>query len=62
MPIATIIALIEALAQFAPKIPEIVTAVETAVGLLKSGTPPTADQQAQFDAALTAAHNALQAS
>lgn len=60
MPIATIIALIQALVSFAPQIPELVTAVETAVGLLNSGAAPTADQQAQIDAGLEAANTALQ--
>jgi len=61
MPVATIIALLQALAAFAPQLPEVVTAVETAVKLLTSGTAPTAAEQAQFDAALLAAHNAVQA-
>lgn len=57
-----IILLLQALAAFAPQIPEILLAVETAIGLMKSGaTAPTPAQQAQFDAALLAAHNALQA-
>ena len=60
MPAATIIALIQALAAFAPQIPEIVSAVETAVGLLKSGKAPTAEQQATIDAALAAANAAVQ--
>lgn len=60
MPIATIIALIQALAAFAPQIPELVTAVETAVGLINGGVAPTADQQAQIDAGLEAANTALQ--
>lgn len=60
MPITTIIALIQALVAFAPQIPELVTAVETAVGLLNSGAAPTADQQAQIDAGLEAANTALQ--
>lgn len=62
MPTATIIALIEALAAFAPKIPELVAAVETALGLLRSGQAPTAEQQAAIDAALEKAHAALQGS
>ena len=51
----------QALAAFAPQLPEVVTAVETAVKLLTSGTAPTAAEQAQFDAAVLAAHNAVQA-
>jgi len=58
----TVISLIEALIQFAGQIPELVTAGETAIGLLKTGTAPTADQQTQIDAGLEAANNALQAS
>jgi len=57
-----IILLIQALAAFAPQIPEILLAVETAVNLLKSGAPaPTPAEQAVFDAALDAAHAAVQA-
>lgn len=59
---ATIIALLQALAGLVPQIPAIVSGVETAVGLLKSGQPPDAAQQASIDAALEAAHAALQAS
>jgi len=59
MPVATIIALIEALASLAPKLPELVQAVETAVALLKSGAAPTAEQQAAIDAALDAANAAV---
>ena len=62
MPVLTIIALIEALAKFAPDIPEIVDAVGTAVNLLKTGDNPTAVEQAQIDTGLDAAHKALQAS
>ena len=57
-----IILLIQALAAFAPQVPEILLAVETVIALMKSGAPaPTPAQQATFDAALLAAHNALQA-
>lgn len=58
---ALIIAIIQALAAFAPEIPELVTAIETTTALLKSGTPPTTDQMAQIDAALDMAHKAVQA-
>ena len=58
---ATIIAIIQALAAFAPKIPELIAAVETAIGLLQSGKPPTPAEQAQIDAALDAANKAVQA-
>ena len=57
---AVLIALIQALAAFAPRIPEIVTAVETALGLLQSGNAPTAAEQAAIDAALDAANKAVQ--
>ena len=62
MSIATIIAIIQALAGFAAQLPELVSAAETTIGLLRSGTAPTAQQQAQIDAALEAANTALQAS
>jgi hypothetical protein len=58
---AAVIALIEALAAFAPQIPEIVAAIETATGLLQSGADPTPEQQATIDAGLAAAHAQLQA-
>lgn len=61
MPVATLIALIEALAALAPQIPALIQAVETAVTLLQSGAAPTAEQQAQIDAALDAANAAIQA-
>jgi hypothetical protein len=61
MPISTIVALIQALMQFAPQVPELITAAETAISLLKSGTAPTAEQQAAIDAALDAANKAVQA-
>lgn len=57
---ATIIAIIQALAAFMPQIPELITAVETAVGLLKSGAPPTDEQIASINAALNAANAAVQ--
>lgn len=58
----TIIAIIQALMSFAGQIPELITAGETAVTLLKSGAAPTAEQQATIDAGLKAANDALQAS
>lgn len=61
MSAATIIAILQVLMGFVGQIPELVTAVETAIGLLQSNTAPTADQQAQIDAGLAAAHAALQA-
>lgn len=62
MPTATIIAILQALLALAPQIPEIIQGVETAIGLMQSGTAPTAEQQAQIDALLDSAHAALQAS
>lgn len=62
MPVATVLAIIQALAALVPQIPEIVAAVETAVNLLKTGVAPTPDEQATIDAGLEAAHAALQAS
>jgi len=60
VPITTLVALIQALMQFAPELPELATAAETTIDLLKSGTAPTAAQQAQIDAALDAANAAVQ--
>ena len=54
-----VIALIQALLSLAPQIPELVAAVQTAVGLLESGQPITAEQQASIDAALDAANKAV---
>ena len=62
MPIATVIAIIQALMGLAGQLPALVTAAETAIGLLKSGVAPTAEQEAQIEAALEQANNALQAS
>lgn len=62
MSIATIIAIIQALMAFAVQLPELVSAAETTIRLLRSGAAPTAEQQAQIDAALEAANTALQAS
>lgn len=42
--------------------PEIAATATTAINLFTSGTPPTAEQEAQFKAALDAAHAKLQAS
>lgn len=58
----TIIAIITALCQLAGQVPELVVAGETAVGLLRSGTAPTIEQQAAINAGLEAANHALQAS
>jgi hypothetical protein len=62
MAIETIIAIIQALIGFAGQVPELITAGETAMTLLRTGVAPTAEQQAQIDAALDAANAALQAS
>lgn len=58
----TIISLLNATIGFLGQVPELVTAVETAIGLVKSGDSPTPEQQATIDAGLKAAHEALQAS
>ena len=62
MPIALITALIQ-LVQMGidRRAAGIISAARTAVSLIESGTAPTAAQQAQIDAALDAAHAALQA-
>jgi hypothetical protein len=62
MAIETIVAIIQALMGFAGVVPELITAGETAISLLRSGSAPTAEQQAQIDSALEAANAALQAS
>jgi hypothetical protein len=62
MPIETIVAIIQALAAFAGQVPELTAAAATAIHLLRSGSAPTAEQQAQIDLALEAANTALQAS
>lgn len=61
MPIATIIALIEALVQFAPEIPALVQSIGTIKTLIAENRAPTAEEQAAIDAGLAAAHAALQA-
>lgn len=40
--------------------PEIIAAAEQVLSLVKSGQAPSTEQQAQIDAALAAAHTALQ--
>ena len=47
---------------FVGQIPELVSATETAINLLRSGVAPSPEQQAQIDAALETANTALQAS
>lgn len=61
MPTAIITALIQLIEMGLTVAPQIITAAQTAVSLIESGTAPTADQQAQIDAALDASHAALQA-
>ena len=61
MPIAAILAIVEALIQFAPQIPAILAAVNTLKVLITENRAPTADEQAAIDAGLDAAHAALQA-
>ena len=61
MPVATIIAIIEAIMQFAPEIPELIATIETAKRLITENRAPTAEEQAAIDAGLAAAHAALQA-
>jgi hypothetical protein len=41
--------------------PQIISAAQTEIALIQSGGAPTAEQQAAIDAALDAAHAALQA-
>jgi hypothetical protein len=60
MPTAIITALIQLIEMGITVAPEVVTASQTAVSLIESGAAPTAAQQAQIDAALDAAHTALQ--
>lgn len=60
MNIAIAIQIIQALGAFAPHIPEIVTGVQTAIAVLKRGTPPTPQEQADIDALLERAHAELQ--
>jgi len=62
MSTANTVALLEALLMFAPELPELTAAVQTAVRLIHSGAAPTAEEQAQIDAGLDAANKALQAS
>ena len=61
MPVTAILAIIEALLQFAPEVPEILASVNTIKTLITENRAPTADEQAAIDAGLDAAHKALQA-
>lgn len=53
--------IIEALIAASAQIPELVTAGQTVITLLKENRDPTPEEQAQFDAALAAADAALPA-
>lgn len=57
--LAEMISIFTAILQLAP---QVVAEIEAAWKLLTSTTPATADEQAAIDAALEAAHKALQAS
>jgi hypothetical protein len=61
MPIALITALIQLVQWGITVAPEIISGAQTVVSLIEGGTAPTPAQQAQIDAALDAAHAALQA-
>lgn len=53
MPIALIIEIVEAIAAFAPQIPEVVSLVQSATGILQTGTVSAEDEamiRAQLDA------------
>jgi transcription antitermination factor NusG len=56
----TVVVLLQAIMALLPQIPELIQGVQTAIGLVESGATPTPAQQAQIDAALDAAHAALQ--
>jgi hypothetical protein len=43
-------------------VPELIAAGKTEISLITGTSPPTAEQQAQIEAAVVAANNALQAS
>lgn len=60
MPTTIITALIQLIQTGIKVTPDVLAAAQTAVSLLESGAAPTAAQQAQIDAALDAAHAALQ--
>jgi hypothetical protein len=61
MPIALITALVQLAEMGITAAPSIISAAKTAISLIEGGTAPTAAQQAEIDAALAAAHAALQA-
>jgi len=61
MDLLTIIAILQAVAQLLPEIPEVVQGINTAVALLTEGRAPTAEEQASIDALLDKAHATFQA-
>ncbi len=58
----SIAALLPLLVSILSEAPSVVSSVESIWGLATATTAPTADEQATYDAALEAAHKALQAS
>lgn len=58
----TLLAVVDVVVRLGPQIPELILAVETLKNIIATGQPPSADQQAQIDSGLAAAHQALQAS
>lgn len=64
--IATLLPLVIQLLSMTPQIvsgaEDFVWSVETLWNVATAGNPPSADEQSQYDAALDAAHAALQAS
>ncbi|HLJ21888.1 MAG TPA: hypothetical protein VKU84_16905 [Stellaceae bacterium] len=58
--LAALIPLLEAIIPLLPQIPELIAGIEAAIGIAQQTTPITPAQQAQLDAALDAAHKALQ--
>jgi hypothetical protein len=60
MPIALIIALIQLIEAGIAVAPSIISAAKTSISLIESGNAPTPAQQQEIDAALDAAHAALQ--
>lgn len=60
MEAATIITIMEAIAQIAADEPVIVNAVTSVAGIIRSGNAPTPEQQASIDLLLDTAHARLQ--
>lgn len=61
MPVATVIAVLQALSPLVGEVPEIVAGISAMVDSLKSGNPPTPEQQAAIDQLLEKTHAQLQA-